>query len=139
LSSTSAVSLNNKEILPFGIRDGLSEYHLSAGTVIVGVLLTGINSDLPGQILGQVSQNVYDSATGKHLLIPQGEKVVGEYDSRVVYRQERVLIVWTRIIFPDASSISLEAMPGVDMSGYAGLCDKVNNHYLKLLTGVVFS
>jgi len=115
----------------------ISKYAVQAGTVIPGVLLTGINSDLPGQISGQVSQNVFDSKSGKYLLFPQGAKVIGEYDSRVVYGQERVLIVWTRIIFPNGKSINLEGMPGIDLSGYAGLSDKVNNHYLKIFTGVV--
>lgn len=116
-----------------------SEYQLMAGSLVPGVLLTGLNSDLPGQILGQVSQNVYDTVTGNYLLVPQGTKVLGEYDSRIVYGQERLLIVWTRLIFPNGRSISLEGMPGVDLSGAAGLTDQVNNHYLRLLTGVVFS
>lgn len=115
-----------------------SPYTLQAGSLIPGLLLTGINSDLPGQISGQVSQNIYNSVTGNHLLIPQATKVIGEYDSRIVYGQERVLIVWTRLILPNGESISLESMPGVDLSGYAGLSDKVNHHYLKLLSGVVF-
>lgn len=121
-----------------GLSSPISPYALQAGTIIPGVLLTGINSDLPGQISGQVSQNVYDSATGRYLLLPQGTKVIGEYDSRVVYGQERVLVVWTRLILPNADSISLEGMPGIDLSGYAGLSDQVNNHYLKLLSGIVF-
>ena len=100
-------------------------------------MITGINSDPPGQILGQVSQRVFDTATGGTVLIPQGTKVLGTFDSRVVYGQERVLVVWTRLMFPNGRSTSLEGMPGVDMSGYAGLSDEVNNHYLKLLTGVV--
>jgi type IV secretory pathway VirB10-like protein len=116
-----------------------SPYQLMSGTVIPGVLMTGINSDLPGEIIGQVSQNVYDTVTGTYLLIPQGTKVLGKYDSRIVYGQERVLIVWTRLIFPNGKSILLEGMPGVDLSGYAGLSDQVNNHYGKLLTGVVIS
>ena len=116
-----------------------SPYQIMAGTVLPGVMLTGINSDLPGQILGQISQNVFDSVAGRYLLVPQGTKVVGEYDSRISYGQERVLIVWTRLIFPNGRSITLEGMPGVDMSGYSGLTDQVNNHYLKLLGGVVFS
>lgn len=120
------------------IRTPLSPYQLMAGTIIPGVLLTGINSDLPGQILGQVSQNVFDTATGSYLLLPQGTRVFGEYDSRISYGQERVLVVWSRLIFPNGKSISLEAMPGVDLSGYAGLHERVNNHYLRLLTGVVF-
>lgn len=116
----------------------ISKYAIQAGTIIPGVLLTGINSDLPGQISGQISQTVYDSKTGAYKLLPQGAKVIGEYDSKIVYGQERVLIVWTRIILPNGKSINLEGMPGVDMSGYAGLSDQVNNHYGKIVTGVVF-
>lgn len=95
-------------------------------------MLTGVNSDLPGNMIAQVSQNVFDSATGLHLLIPQGTKIYGVYDSRVVYGQERVLIAWNRLIFPDGSSLTLGAMPGADMSGMAGLNDDVNNHYLRI-------
>lgn len=116
-----------------------SPYQVMAGTLIPGLLLSGLNSDLPGQIVGQVSQNVFDTKSGAYLLIPQGSKVLGQYDSRVVYGQERVLVVWTRIIFPNGRSISLEGMPGVDLSGYAGLSDQVNNHWGRLITGVVFS
>jgi type IV secretion system protein VirB10 len=121
------------------IKSPKSPYQLMSGTVIPGVLMTGINSDLPGEIIGQVSQNVYDTVSGAHVLIPQGTKALGQYDSRIVYGQERVLIVWTRLIFPNGKSIVLEGMPGVDLSGYAGLSDQVNNHYGKLLTGVVIS
>lgn len=128
-----------EELLSKRLRSPVSEYQVMAGTQIPGVLITGINSDLPGQILGQVSQNTFDTVTGHYLLIPQGTKIVGEYDSRIVYGQERVLIVWTRLIFPNGKSLSLEGMPGVDMSGFSGLSDKVNNHYLKLLSGVVVS
>jgi type IV secretory pathway VirB10-like protein len=130
---------SDETTLPEGIKEPLSPYQVMAGTIIPGLLLTGINSDLPGQILGQVSQNVYDSVSGDYLLIPQGTKVLGAYDSRIVYGQERVLVVWTRLLFPNGNSINLEGMPGVDMSGYAGLSDEVNNHYFKLLTGVVLS
>lgn len=117
----------------------ISRYELKAGNIIPGVMITGINSDLPGGIVGQVRENVYDTVTGKYLLIPQGTRVVGTYDSKVSYAQERVLIVWTRLIFPNGNSIDLEGMNGVDLSGYAGLNDKVNNHYAKLVTGVVLS
>ena len=129
----SPVSLNQKLLSPS------SRYQLMAGTVIPGLLLTALNSDLPGQILGQVSQNVFDTVSGNHLLLPQGTKVIGEYDSRIVYGQERVLIVWTRLILPNGKSISLEGMPGVDLSGSAGLADKVNNHWGRIITGVVLS
>jgi type IV secretion system protein VirB10 len=114
-----------------------SPYTVFAGTVLPGVMITGINSDLPGQIEGQLAQNVYDSVTGRYLLLPQGTKILGTYDSRVTYGQSRVLVVWTRLIRPDGSSIDLEGMPGVDLSGYAGLTGKVDRHLLRLLGAVV--
>jgi len=130
---TTDVVLNQRLIKPS------SPYQLMAGTIIPGLLLTGLNSDLPGQILGQVSQNVFDTASGNYLLLPQGTKVVGQYDSRIVYGQERMLIVWTRLILPNGNSMSLEGMPGVDLSGAAGLTDQVNHHWGRLVTGVVLS
>ena len=114
-----------------------SPFTLLAGTVIPGVLLTGINSDLPGQIEGQISENVYDTVTGQHLILPQGTKLLGSYDSRVTYGQTRVLIVWTRILRPDGSTLDLEGMPGTDLSGYAGLTGKVDRHLTRLLGAVV--
>ena len=110
---------------------------LKTGAVVPGVMLTGINSDLPGNMIAQVSQNVYDTATGKNLLIPQGARLYGIYDSRVVYGQQRVLIAWNRIIFPDGSSMSIGAMPGADMAGVAGFADEVNNHYLRIFGSAV--
>lgn len=104
---------------------------IKTGTVIPAVMITGINSDLPGAIVAQVSQNVYNTSNGEHLLIPQGAKLYGQYDSRVVFGQERVLVAWGRIIFPDGSSVTLGAMPGADMSGYSGFKDQVNNHYIR--------
>jgi type IV secretory pathway VirB10-like protein len=114
-----------------------SPYTLFAGTILPCVLTQGINSDLPGQIGCMISQNVYDTVTGQHLLLPQGTKVIGTYDSRIAYGQGRVLVVWTRLLRPDGSTLSLEGMPGIDLSGYAGLTGHVNNHYLRLLGGVV--
>lgn len=114
-----------------------SPYTLFAGTILPCVLTQGINSDLPGQIGCMISENVYDTVTGKHLLIPQGTKAIGTYDSRIAYGQERVLVVWTRLLRPDGTTLSLEGMPGTDLSGYAGLTGHVNNHYLRLLSGVV--
>lgn len=119
------------------LKDPISPYELQAGTIIPGILITGINSDLPGQITGQVQSNVYDSISGKHLLIPQGAKIKGVYDSKVAYGQARVLVVWQRIIYPNGQSLNLEGMPGIDMSGYAGFRDLVDNHYMKLLGSVV--
>ena len=114
-----------------------SLYTLFAGTVISGVLITGINSDLPGQIEGQISQNVYDTVRGAHLILPQGTKLLGSYDSRITYGQSRVLVVWTRIIRPDGSNIDLEGMPGVDLSGYSGVTGNVDRHLSRILTAVL--
>jgi type IV secretion system protein VirB10 len=119
------------------LQQPISKYEIKAGTIIPSLLLTGLNSDLPGQIAAQVRENVYDTATGRYLLIPQGTRLVGEYDSKVAYGQDRALIVWSRLILPNGNSINLEGMPGVDMSGYSGLSDRVNNHYAKLVTGVI--
>lgn len=117
----------------------LSRFEVKAGSIIPGVMITGINSDLPGQLVGQVRENVYDTVSGHYLLIPQGTRIVGVYDSKVAYAQERVLIIWTRLIYPNGDSLNLEGMPGVDLSGYAGMTDQVNNHYGKLITGVILS
>lgn len=127
----------NRWHLKNGQMSAPSPYTLFSSTIIPGVLITGINSDLPGQIKGQVSQNVFDTVSGQHLLVPQGSVLVGQYDSRVTYGQSRVLIVWTRIIRPDGSNIDLEGMPGTDLSGYAGLTGDVDRHILRLLTAVV--
>lgn len=110
----------------------LSPYEIKTGTIIPAVMISGINSDLPGEIVGQVSQNVYDTATGNYLLIPQGARLIGEYDSHVTYGQNRVLVVWRRIVFPDASTINLDTMPGTDEAGYAGFHDQVDNHYWRI-------
>jgi type IV secretion system protein VirB10 len=108
-----------------------SPYEVKAGTIIPATMIGGIASDLPGQILGQVSENVYDSASGRFILIPQGAKLIGTYDNGVTTGQERVLVAWTRIIFPDASSIDVGKMPGADEGGYAGFHDRVDDHFLK--------
>ncbi len=113
------------------------EFEIKTGAVIPGVMITGVNSDLPGTIIGQVSQNVYDTATGMNLLIPQGSKLFGAYDSRVVFGQERVLVAWNRIIYPDGSAITLPSMPGADISGYAGYNDKVDNHYFRIFGSAI--
>ena len=116
------------------LKPARSPYTLFAGTILPCVLTQGIDSDLPGQIGCMISQNVYDTVTGKHLLLPQGTKAIGAYDSRISYGQSRVLVVWTRLLRPDGSTLSLEGMPGTDLSGYAGLTGHVNNHYVRLLT-----
>lgn len=107
-------------------------FEVKTGSIIPAVMVGGINSELPGQIIAQVSQNVFDTADGRYLLIPQGSKLYGVYDSRIVYGQSRVLVAWNRIIFPDGSAITLESMPGTDSAGYGGFNDEVNNHYFRI-------
>jgi type IV secretion system protein VirB10 len=99
---------------------------------VPATLISGINSELPGQIMAQIAQNVYDTATGKYLLLPQGSRLVGAYSSDVSYGQARVLVAWQRIVFPDGKAMDIGAMPGADSAGYAGFTDQVNNHYLRL-------
>jgi type IV secretion system protein VirB10 len=109
-----------------------SPYVLQAGSVIEAALITGLRSDLPGQISAQVTANVYDSPSGRFLLIPQGTRLIGEYDSRVAFGQRRLLLAWTRLILPDGRSIVLERQPGTDEAGYAGWEDRVDNHWDRL-------
>lgn len=109
-----------------------SPYELRAGFVVPATLISGINSDLPGQIMAQVSENVFDTATGKWKLIPQGSRLIGRYSSDVAYGQARVLIAWQRIVFPDGKAMDIGSMPGADSAGYAGFNDQVNNHYFRL-------
>ena len=116
-----------------------SPYVVQAGTVIPAALLTGIRSDLPGQITAQVTEAVYDTPTGHYLLIPQGAKLIGQYDSSVAFGQSRVLLVWTRLIMPDGASIALERQPGADAGGYAGLEDQVDYHWWALAKAAVLS
>ncbi|WP_176591848.1 TrbI/VirB10 family protein [Sphingobium sp. EM0848] len=112
---------------------------LSAGSVIAASLITGLRSDLPGLVTAQVSERVYDSPSGRTLLVPQGARLIGRYDSAISYGQNRALVIWQRIIMPDGSSIRLDNAPATDTSGYAGLADKVDHHSLRLLQGVAIS
>lgn len=123
--------------LPNRVAPQQSLYELKRGSVIPATLITGINSDLPGRITAQVSQNVYDSATGHRLLIPQGTKLFGRYDSKVSFGQSRVLVVWSDIIFPNGSTLQIGGMAGTDAEGYSGFNDKVNNHYFKTFGSAV--
>ncbi|MFA6232310.1 MAG: TrbI/VirB10 family protein [Rhodanobacter sp.] len=116
-----------------------SPYTVMAGTVIPAALVTGIHSDLPGEVMAEVTQPVYDTATGRYLLIPQGSRLIGRYDSQVAFGQRRVLLVWLRLILPDASSIALDKLPGIDAAGSAGLEDTVDEHWGRLLAGAVLS
>ena len=117
----------------------VSPYQVMAGTVISAALITGINSDLPGQILATVTEPVYDTRLGQYLLIPQGTRLIGECDSQVAFGQRRVLLVWNRLIFPDASSLTLDRLAGVDAAGNAGLEDGVDRHWRQLLSGAALS
>jgi len=110
----------------------ISPYEVKAGAVIPAALITGVNSDLPGSLTAQVRENVYDTVTGNHLLIPQGTRLIGEYDSKISFGQDRALVVWKRLIFPDGDSLNLDKMQGVDVAGYAGFHDKVNHHYMRI-------
>ncbi len=116
-----------------------SPYQLMAGTVIAAALVTGIDSDLPGQVVAQVSEDTYDSVAGRYLLVPQGTRLIGKYDSQVAYGQERVLLIWTRLVMPDGSSIVLDNLPAADTQGYAGLEDGVDYHTWRLLKGIALS
>ena len=116
-----------------------SPYEIQAGTVIPGALVTGINSDLPGQIIGVVTENVFDSVTGKYLLIPQGSRLLGRYSSVVGNGENRVLIAWQRLILPNGNSIVQDAMPGTDQEGQSGLHDKVDYHFKKLAEAAALS
>ena len=115
----------------------ISPYEVQAGAIIPGILVTGINSDLPGQMIGQVSQDVYDSKTGNYLLIPAGSKLVGRYDSQVTNGQRRVLVAWQRIIFPDSSFIDIDGLTGSDTAGYSGFTGKVDDHSSKLFRNAI--
>lgn len=118
-------------------------YELRAGFIIPATLISGINSELPGQIVAQVSQDVYDTATGKFKLVPQGSRLVGSYAAEPSFGQSRVLVAWQRIVFPDGKALDIGSMPGADSAGYGGLNDKVDNHFFRvfgsalLMSGVV--
>jgi len=116
-----------------------SRYIVQAGSVIPAALITGIRSDLPGEITAQVTENVYDSPSGKFLLIPQGARLIGQYDSQISFGQSRVLLMWTRIIMPNGASIVLERQPGADSAGYAGLEDDVDYHWGNLAKAAAIS
>jgi type IV secretion system protein VirB10 len=116
-----------------------SPYTVMAGTIIPAALVTGINSDLPGQIIAEVTQPVYDTATGRYLLIPQGSRLIGRYDSQVAFGQRRVLLIWLRLVLPDTSSIALDKLSGIDQAGYAGLEDSVDWHWGRILSGAALS
>ncbi|MFN0190538.1 MAG: TrbI/VirB10 family protein [Aestuariivirga sp.] len=122
-----------------GLQKPVSPFTLMAGSIISASLITGLNSDLPGFVIGQVTENVYDTVTGRYLLVPQGTKIVGKYDSVVAYGQKRALIVWQRLIRPDGSSIVIDNLPATDEGGYAGLEDEVDYHTWAILKGIALA
>lgn len=121
---------------PHALQTPASPYQIMAGSVIAASLITGINSDLPGLVVAQVTENMRDSVTGSILLIPQGSRLIGTYDNVVAFGQRRALLVWQRIVMPDGSSIEIDNLPVTDAAGYAGLEDKVDFHTWQLIKGV---
>jgi type IV secretory pathway VirB10-like protein len=132
-------SVDRRTTSPDRVAAPASFYVVQAGSVIPASLITGIRSDLPGQITAQVTENVYDSPSGHFLLVPQGARLIGIYDSQVAFGQSRVLLVWTRLIMPNGRSIVLERQPGADTAGYAGLEDEVDNHWGALFKAALLS
>lgn len=124
---------------PHALQDPVSPYQIMAGTVIPAALVTGLNSDLPGQVIAQITANIFDSVTGETLLIPQGSRLAGTYDSIVAFGQSRALVVWRRIIMPDGSSIEIDNLPATDAAGYAGLEDEVDFHTWRLVKGIALA
>jgi type IV secretion system protein VirB10 len=125
-------AVDRRTVAPDRVAPPASPYVLQAGAVIPAALITGIRSDLPGQITAQVTENIYDSPSGRFLLVPQGTRIIGEYSNDVGFGQRRVLLVWNRLIFPNGRSIVLERQPGADTQGYAGLEDGVDYHWWDL-------
>ena len=115
----------------------VSALELKAGSLFPCVLISGINSDLPGNIIAQVSENVYDTATGRYLLVPRGSRLIGTYDHQISTGQNRVLVVWSRLIFPDGSSLVLDNLQGADQSGFSGFKGTVNRHWNVMLTSAL--
>jgi len=134
-----AAAVRAEDYLTNPLQPPLSPWEVKAGSIISAALVTAINSDLPGQVVAQVTEPVYDHRTGQTVLIPQGSRLIGQYDSQIAYGQTRALVAWTRIIMPDGRSINLGAMPGADLAGAMGLQDRTDGHFGQLARGVVLS
>lgn len=130
---------DRRTVSPHRLATKASPYVVQAGSIIPAALITGIRSDLPGQITAQVTENVYDSPTGSFLLIPQGARLIGQYDSKVAFGQSRVLLVWNRLIMPEGTSIVLERQQGADAEGFSGLEDEVDHHWGQLFRAAALS
>jgi len=129
----------SEDYLANPLRGPESPWEVKAGTVIPAALITALNSDLPGEVIAQVTEPVYDHVTGRTVLIPQGSRLIGQYDSQIAYGQQRALIAWTRIIMPDGRSINIGSMSGADLTGAAGLQDRVDDHWGQLARGILLS
>jgi type IV secretion system protein TrbI len=132
-------AVDRKTVSPDHLENPVSRYVVQAGSVIAAALITGMRSDLPGEVTAQVTENVYDSPTGRYLVIPQGAKLIGTYDSQVAFGQDRLLLVWTRLILPNGGSIVLERQPAADRQGFNGLEDEVDQHWGRLFMGAALS
>ena len=132
-------AVDRRTTSPDRVQPAASKNILQAGAVIPAALITGLRSDLPGQVTAQVTEDIYDSPTGKILLIPQGARLVGQYDAQIAFGQTRALLVWNRLIMPNGRSIVLERQPGADTEGYAGLEDEVDNHWGMLFKAAILS
>lgn len=130
---------DDRDVNPHSIKDPASPWIMTSGSVISASLVTGIKSDLPGTVVAQVTDNAFDSITGKTLLIPQGARLIGRYESDIAFGQRRAFVIWQRIIWPDGSSLRIEDMAASDRSGYSGLADRVDFHGGALLKGVALS
>jgi len=134
-----AANARTDDYLTNPLQPALSPWEVKAGSIISAALVTAINSDLPGQVIAQVTEPVYDHRTGRTVLIPQGSRLIGQYDSQIAYGQNRALVAWNRIIMPDGRSINIGSMAGADLSGAAGLQDKTDGHFGQLARGVLLS
>lgn len=131
--------VDRRTVSPDRVEAPASRNVVQAGSVIPAALLTGLRSDLPGQVTAQVTEAVYDSPTGRILLIPQGARLIGQYDAQVAFGQSRALLVWNRIVMPNGRSIVLERQPGANPEGYAGLKDEVDEHWGSLFKAALLS
>ena len=126
------------EYSKYTVNSPRSIFELKSGTLLPCVLISGLNSDLPGNMTAQVSENVFDTATGRYLLIPRGSRLIGTYDNQISYGQSRVLVMWSRLIFPDGSSLVLDNLKGADQSGYSGFKGAVNRHWGSIISSALF-
>jgi type IV secretion system protein VirB10 len=127
--------VKHADYLEVALQHPRSPYEIKAGTVLPAVLITAINSDLPGPVVAQVREHVYDTVSGNTLLVPQGSRLIAQYDSMVAWGQERVLLCWNRLVLPNGDSMDLQCMPAADLKGAAGLADEVDEHWWRILKG----